>query len=499
MSKISIQNLTFGYDGGYTDIFKDVSLDLDTDWKLGLVGRNGRGKTTLFNLLLGKYEYRGKIIASVDFKYFPFEVKDGDRLSWEIANEICPAAEQWEIIRELSLLQVDCEILYRPFSVLSGGERTKLLLAALFLNDNGFLLIDEPTDHLDAVGRRAVADYMRHKKGFIVVSHDRAFLDGCVDHILAINKTGIELSGGNFSSWLEKFEARQAGEAARNERLKKEISRLTETARRTAEWSDKAETAKFGKNSAGLHPDRGYVGHKAAKVMKRAKAAQSRVQTAAAEKQELLRDAESDFKLKMFVEAPRAERVLSAVELAPKYGDRAVCRPVDLELRRGERILIEGKNGCGKSSLLKIFAGEQIAHDGILSVASGLTVSYVPQTAEGLCGSLSDFAATRHIDESLFKTVLRKMGFDRSVFDTDISDFSQGQKKKTLLACSLCENAHLFIWDEPLNYTDIYTRIQLERLLNEFRPTMIFTEHDKAFAEAVATRAVKIVRLGITP
>lgn len=103
-------------------------------------------------------------------------------------SNICPAAEGWEIIRELSYLDVDAEVLYRPFRTLSNGEQTKVLLAALFLNEGNFLLIDEPTNHLDTKARQTAADYLKRKKGFILVSHDRAFLDGCVDHILAVNK-----------------------------------------------------------------------------------------------------------------------------------------------------------------------------------------------------------------------------------------------------------------------------------------------------------------------
>ena len=149
MSQIDVQNLTFGYDGWYTNIFDNVNFRIDTDWKLGLVGRNGRGKTTFLNLLAGRYEYTGKIFSAVKFSYFPFEVKNNERLAYDIVSEICPDAEDWEIICELSRLSVDAEVLYRPFKTLSNGERTKLLLAALFLNEGNFLLIDEPTNHLD--------------------------------------------------------------------------------------------------------------------------------------------------------------------------------------------------------------------------------------------------------------------------------------------------------------------------------------------------------------
>ena len=175
MSMIQIQNLTFGYDGSAANVFENVSLRLDTDWKLGLTGRNGRGKTTFLKLLAGSYEYRGTISATVNFVYFPFPVREKDRLALEILQEICPAAQDWELIRELSYLNVGAEKLYMPFGLLSGGEQTKLLLAALFLTEKGFPLLDEPTNHLDAAARKTVSDYLNRKSGYIVVSHDRAF------------------------------------------------------------------------------------------------------------------------------------------------------------------------------------------------------------------------------------------------------------------------------------------------------------------------------------
>lgn len=149
MSLINVQNLTFAYDGSYENVFENVSFQLDTDWKTGLVGRNGRGKTTFLRLLTGEYEYSGKITASVEFTYFPFDVMNKERLVLEILSDVCPNSEDWEIIREFSYLQIEPDVLYSPFSNLSNGEQTKVLIAGLFLRDNNFLLIDEPTNHLD--------------------------------------------------------------------------------------------------------------------------------------------------------------------------------------------------------------------------------------------------------------------------------------------------------------------------------------------------------------
>ena len=135
MSMIEINHLTFAYEGNYDNVFEDLTLRLDTSWRLGLVGRNGRGKTTLLRLLAGELSGGRAVRTGVSARYFPAPVRRPDRMTLEVLGELCPAAEDWEIIRELSLLDVEIEALYRPFSSLSGGEQTRALLSVLFLAD----------------------------------------------------------------------------------------------------------------------------------------------------------------------------------------------------------------------------------------------------------------------------------------------------------------------------------------------------------------------------
>lgn len=488
MSVIKVENLTFSYDTSCDKIFDNVSFQIDTNWKLGFTGRNGRGKTTFLNLLLGKYEYQGHILSSVQFDYFPYEVKDKNLKTEEVLREVCPVAETWEFMRELSYLSMEEEVLEKPFALLSQGEQTKALLAALFLNEGHFLLIDEPTNHLDMGARELVSAYLKRKRGFILVSHDRAFLDGCTDHILSLNKTDIQVQSGNFSSWMENFENRQKFEEAENARLQKDIRRLEKAAERASGWSDKTEASKYGNGPV----DRGYVGHKAAKMMKRSKIIETRTKKAAEEKSKLLKNRESAENLKLFPLVYAHDTLASFSETVVYYDGKPVCRPVSFRIQRGDRIVLDGKNGSGKSSLLKLLAGEAKAYTGVVDRGANLRVSYVPQDTSWLRGSLSDFAMENKIEESLFKALLRKLDFDRMQFDKDMSEFSSGQKKKVLLAKSLCEQAHLYIWDEPLNFVDLYSRMQIEALLREYKPTMVLVEHDKVFREETGTKHILI-------
>lgn len=491
MSLINVANLTFSYDGSYDTIFEDVSFQLDTDWKLGFTGRNGRGKTTFLKLLLGQYPYQGKISASVEFEYFPFEVPDKSWLTLEVIQEFAPDSADWEILRELHLLEVSEDVLYRPFETLSNGERTKALLAALFLKENRFLLIDEPTNHLDTEARKTVSAYLNRKKGFILVSHDRAFLDGCIDHVLSINRADIEVQKGNFSSWQQNRELQDSFELSQNEKLKKDIKRLSAAAKRTSEWSDAAEKRKIGIDPAKVEKSlsrRAVEGAKAKSMMARSKAIQERQASAIEEKSKLLKNLEQSAELRLYPLKFHTPKLVSLEGVSIAYGERTVCENVSLTVCEGDRISLAGRNGCGKSSLLKLICGEDIPHTGSVQKNNQLKISYVPQSTEALRGSLSAYAKECGIDLSLFLAILRKLDFSRTQFEKQMEDFSGGQKKKVLLARSLSEKAHLYIWDEPLNFIDVLSRMQIESLLLEYKPTLLFVEHDQAFCENIATK-----------
>ena len=227
MAQINVNNLSFSYEGSFDHIFENVSFSIDTDWKLGFIGRNGKGKTTFLNLLLGKYPYAGSISTSTVFDYFPYYIKKEQMQlpAAEFMDEIKSQCELWRVICELEQLRENADILYRPFQTLSPGERTKILLAVLFSGENDFLLIDEPTNHLDQESREQVKEYLSAKKGFILVSHDRDLLDACIDHVLVLNRQTIEVQNGNFSSWWENKRRKDAFVKAENEKHLKEIGK----------------------------------------------------------------------------------------------------------------------------------------------------------------------------------------------------------------------------------------------------------------------------------
>lgn len=487
MSQIQVSNLTFTYEGSYDAVFQDVSFQIDTDWKLGLIGRNGRGKTTLLRLLLGVCPYQGTIKSSVPFEYFPMKIEDEEECPMDQLPGDVPL---WKVRRELSLMEADEGLLYRPFYTLSGGERTRIMMAVLFSRETDFLLIDEPTNHLDLQARAQMGEYLKKKKGFILVSHDRNLLDQCVDHILSINKEGLEIQKGNFTSWNENRMKRDAFEAAENEKHRREIKRLEKAAGKTAVWSDKVEKTKNGQKVSGVKPDKGHIGAQAAKMMQRSKNLKQRRQAEIEQKSALLKNKETTFELKLQPLDYHKNRILMMDNVQIYYGDNPGSPQVSFSVEQGDRIALCGRNGSGKSSILKLILGLNLSHTGQVQRGSQLKISYIPQDTDGLAGKLKDYARSEEIEESRFLAILNKLDFHGAQFEKAMEDFSQGQKKKVLLARSLCEEAHLYIWDEPLNYIDVFSRMQIEELLSGSNLTMIFVEHDRAFTEKIATKQV---------
>lgn len=522
MAQINVTNLTFYYEGSFDNVFENVSFSIDTNWKLGFIGRNGKGKTTFLNLLLGKYEYKGSISTSTVFDYFPYQItaKQQEQCAAEFIEELKVDCELWRVLCELDKLEVDTEVLYRPFHTLSHGERTKVMLAVLFSGENDFLLIDEPTNHLDQASRDAVKSYLAQKKGFILVSHDRDLLDACIDHVLVLNRQTIEVQNGNFSSWWENKARKDAFSQAENEKHKRESGKLQKASEQSRQWADKSERSKIGFDPVKEHDrsisSRSYIGSKTKKMQSRVKQLEERIDREIEEKEGLLQDIENPVDLKLFKVTHYKEILIAVREYSLKYQDQAepMFTNLNFELRQGERIFLNGNNGCGKSSLIKQILRKietkeksrntnsihentdadvnHMLETGTLETAAGLIISYINQDTSFLRGSIKAYCKQHGLDESLFCALLRQLDMERVQFSKNMEDFSAGQKKKVLIASSLLTPAHIYIWDEPLNYIDVFSRMQIEKLLIEYKPTMLLVEHDVRFRERIATKIVDI-------
>lgn len=522
MASIIINSLTFYYSAGASEtIFKNVNLNLSTEWKLGLIGRNGKGKTTLLKLISKSLEpVNGNVSIGKDTFYFPYIPFSSSKLTMDVIRENIAPFRQWEhemdnllkegdenSLRQYSLILeqyqnydgfkidsviekethdigIDTNLLSRDFRTLSGGEQTRALLVSLFLKKNAFLLIDEPTNHLDMESRGKLGEYLNNKKGFIIVSHDRYFLDLCTDHILSINKSDVRLNKGNYSQWKYNSDLETDFEKKKKEKLSKEVKTLEIAAKKRRKWSNLKEKEIKGAS------DKGFVSHQSAKLMKRAIAIEDRITGKIEEKKNLLKNYEKKRDLKLQSKTGTGNLLAYMEDACLSFNGKEVLKNISLYLCEGSRIAITGRNGTGKTSLLKMLTGELQPDKGDMYIKSGLEVSYVRQNPLWQEGYLKDILYHHKIDQTMFRNVLAVLGTRGDVFDRPLETFSRGEIKKIELCRSFLKPYDLLLWDEPLNYIDIMSREQIEEVVLKNEPTMIFVEHDAAFIKNVATEVI---------
>ncbi len=521
MAIIQVHQLSFTYPGSYVPVFDNLTFHMDSSWRLGLVGRNGRGKTTLLRLLAGELQGKGVIQTSLSFSLFPLPVDEQYSALTVLRNIIAPY-DQWEqdmqrhlkpegdletwgqlehlyalndgyrinelIAREVARMDLDPEQLSRSFDSFSPGERTRMMLCALFLKKNNYLLIDEPTNHLDNEGRKKVAGYLKNQSGFLLVSHDRAFLDNCCDHIMALQKQGIRIEQGTYSSYAHNKQLEDRANREKNNRLVKDIGRLKASSAEKRQWSDQIERNKIGQHTY----DRGRVGAQSARMMQKALNLQNRIQKQIEEKEGLLKNLEYTAELKLHPLQHRANKLLRLHDVTVGYQGIPVLSHFSTDIAQGEKIAITGKNGAGKSTLLKTLQGILPLMEGRITGPKDIVLSVLPQLSSHLAGSPYDYAMQRQLEIDFFLMLLRKLDFPREAFDRSMEGYSLGQKKKVLLAASLAQQAHLYLWDEPLNYIDLESREQIEDLLIDTTATLVFVEHDQRFVDNVATRIIAL-------
>jgi len=525
MANILCRKVSFGYDGTERNVFTDLDLVIDTGWRTALTGRNGRGKTTLLRLIQGELAPdRGSIERSIDVQRFPVTVTvtDPDLSTFDAAKDAAGPFRHWEremarlldagddaalahygtlqtrfqeaggyeidadLERELAALGIDSRLRSRRFDRLSGGERTRCLLAGLFARQAGFPLIDEPTNHLDRAGRERVAEYLHAKPGFLMVSHDRAFLDACVDHVIALNPDTVETRRCTFSTWRKTFRERLERQERANAGLRREIGRLEGAARQRRRGADKREAEK------GAHTDKGFIGARAARQMKRAIAVEQRADKAVEERRQTLVDIERTYPLRLPGPSHRPARPLvTAHDLAVVRG-QPLFAPVSFRVRSGDRLAVVGPNGSGKTSLLELLGGAALGFEGTLTRPARIELARVRQQPRWTTGFLSDYLAAEGMHEARFRQVMAALGVRGATLERRLESLSPGQRKKVELARSFVFPADLLLWDEPLNFLDIDAREAIQEVVSQDAPTMVFVEHDATFVDRVATAALEL-------
>ncbi len=527
MASIIFHSVDFGYDASRADVFHELSLLIDSGWRCAVVGRNGQGKTTLLKLAGGLLTpTAGHVENPLVIRYFPGAVPPSlarrSQTTLEVVRESIAPFTAWEremerclaegsetalarygalherylarggyevdgrIARECAAMEFDPALLARPFHSLSGGEQTRALVAALFVEPEVYPLIDEPTNHLDMAGRDRLMAYLAGKRGFLLVSHDRRFLDGAVDHVLSINRRDVRLNQGNFSQWRARMEEELEAERRTRQKIERDVARLTAAAQATRRNAQSREGDKYRTGAF----DKGFIGHRAAKQMKRARSVERRIDAQLEAKRGLLGNREKVRELAVETAAEGHGDLLVAQNLTVSRAGLVLFRELSFAVEPGDRVAIVGKNGCGKTTLLDVLAGERSADAGTVRRPGHVSLARSYQRPMWRHGLLRGHLEEHGLDETRFRQLMGVLGVQAEVFDRDLASFSLGEQKKVDLARSLIRPADVLLWDEPLNYIDLHAREQIERSVLERCPTLVFVEHDRAFVERVATRVL---------
>ena len=342
--------------------------------------------------------------------------------------------------------------------------------------------------------------------------------------MLVLNRASIEVQSGNFSSWWENKEKADHFARMEHEKRVKEIGKLKAAADCSSRWAEKMKIPRLDMIQPKNMTDRyrhDRISEQRRRKCSRASKRTRREWTGRSRKRKgLLKDIETVKDLKIMPLSHYKERLIECRDFSLKYrdGKENVITGLNFELKQGDRVFLKGKNGCGKSSLIKYIltqnlqnssnggiekrkitmsgcenlSGENIMATGTCSIASNLVISYINQDTSHLSGTLKEFAKKQEIDEPMLLSMLRSLDLDREQFVKNMEEFSEGQKKKVLIAASLLTPAHLYLWDEPLNYIDVFSRMQIEKLIAQFQPTMLIVEHDARFARKLATKVVEL-------
>lgn len=521
MSKLLINNLYYHYATYFNPIFENVNLNLDSNWKLGLIGRNGRGKTTFLKLLTGEIiPVKGNIVTDVNIEYFPYKMNETYHKTLDVIKENIAKLKSLEecmdqilhennenrydeyqvlfenyqladgfnmesrIRKELNLMNLDESLLERDYETLSGGEKTKIQIIILFLRIHSYVLLDEPTNHLDIEGKAIISKYLSQKKGFLVVSHDRDFLDQVVDHVLSINKTSIELEKGNYTTWKENKDKKEAFEFRTKARLEKEIDMLSLQAKLKRTWGNSAEQTK---NQHGKFERSS--GSRAAQFMMHAKNAEENARRNLIEKSKLLLNYETVKEFTLEQETAEYEKLLKITNLSFGYNEKLLLDRISFSVEKGDRIWIKGKNGCGKSTLIKLIS--QYLLKDCIEYCPDLKITVINQEPLFKTGFVQELI-TKPSEWEQFKELCSYFDIEDKIFDRPIETYSDGEKRKIDITRALCSKHQLLIMDEALNYMDVYFREQLENAIIEYQPTLLFVEHDERFGRNIATKIIKL-------
>jgi ATP-binding cassette subfamily F protein 3 len=524
-------------------LIKKLNITISESKIIGIIGRNGEGKTTLLKMLTGEViPDSGQIVfsqndLSIGYHTQFLDLSVSDEITIEdyiLSNfgklnelnaEINTLVEQSDSksIERLIQLQGQFEELggYRILADidtaliklgltkfkstdfvknLSGGQKTRLQLAKVLIQNPDILLLDEPTNHLDTGTIEWLTDFIKRRKGItVIVSHDRNFLNQTVNHILEIERGDTKLYTGNYDEFIRQKEELIAGNLEDIKQSTRKIVKLKAAAHAKASLAIKQHYQRADKKTYGRH-SKTIMRNKAGKKMRSVKMMQKRidnkieVNTAIAPK----KFRNMDFSIQSV--GSGGDFVLRTIDLDISIANKVLVKDVNLEVMRGERVAIIGENGTGKTTLLRTLIDGIIKQDlETIKVGGNIRFGYYSQEHEGINISLTaidDFRETIKMTEADAANYLHRLLFTYEQLRQKVSDLSQGEKSKLALAKLLAQEHNFLILDEPTNHLDIASREVLEEALNNYEGTLLIVSHDKYFLEKIGVMKKYLIEDG---
>ncbi len=514
------------------NVLEGVSITVYPGDRISLVGENGAGKTSLFRMLKGLLSpdsgdvsfARGVRIGYLEQDFagmgddpkrtcmetalepfgpliqtekrierLAFELGDAGDSTSELLEELGEAQQRFEVLggyafrarteSTLAGLGLPGPLWERRVSELSAGQRVRLALARLLLEDHDLILFDEPTNHLDVPAREWLEKHLAGMDAaYIVASHDRRFLDAVSSKVAHLDRGKLSVYPGDYTAFrqqLERAEEEGWGKYEKSQKLARKLQRQAQDYQR---WSDAGERKKRGA------ADKGFVSHKAAKLMKRSLAARRRMERAA-ESARTEKPFEKEA-VKIEFGLSKGRGLLRAENVVVGYSkERPLTEKLSFGLSAGDRLAVLGPNGCGKTALLRTVLGEIPALEGDVRLAPSAKVGYFDQDNTSVP---PDFTALEAVletgrDETLVRTVMGRMGVRRETVNKQVAKLSSGERAKVLLAGIILGDNNLLVLDEPTNYLDIETQEVLLEALTDFPGGILFVSHDRYFVEDLAT------------
>lgn len=524
MSRLLIQFSHLFKSFGSVPLFEDIFLSINEGELFALIGENGAGKTSLLQILSGRLQPdSGKLskAAGLSIGFLPQEIVlpnpsilvrefiEGDSLS-DLEREMAACLEdpgrlaEWAELHEkyeqlggyrrvpveyvLQGLKLESSLLDISMSRLSGGQRVRAALAKALIENPDLLLLDEPTNHLDQEMLEWLEAALKQREGAcVIVSHDRKFLNAVCNQLVEIKNGKLASYGGNYDFYLK--------EQARI--LERQLKAYETQEEERASLKQKIKAATFSKSKPVPPKDRNIMAYDK-RGEKHQKSLQHKLDAMKSRLEEIESDLLSHPKPKTikglkFAESPLASSVAVELDHAGKaYGSKVLFSNLCKDIRKGERILVTGPNGCGKTTLLKAIAGIIPLDEGSIRSAPTAKIAFLDQEVELLPMDqtpLQYFESRFHIDEEALRRELHKAALGGAdLLMRPFSTLSTGQRKRMMLLALVLENPNVLLLDEPTNHLDFITLEAFEKALLEFDGAIVAVSHDATFIEKIATQ-----------